>query len=586
MDDFACEIIVTNANPVDGSTETTKGQSSHFHRVSPAPEATDEPTASRDTTPPLETGSDQAGGKPRQGGLRGHFSAFRDKTSIQDRLVEKLLQHVIPDESSEDDEAAENAGLGGAAASASLDADDILASRPGFNLTTMSNNFRRFNARIGVVFRFQVRMIRLFRWRKSSHTLSFLAVYTFVCLDPYLIVLLPLAGLLLGVLIPSFMARHPPLVPQHHHRGGSQTLQVQQQCSAAAAAASMEYSPRGPPLAPAKTVKPVKELSRDFFRNMRDLQNSMEDFSMAHDSVIALLVPMTNFSDEALSSCVFLGLLASFLLLSIAAHLIPWKFAALIGGWAAVLSGHPVAKRMIAAATMSNRKSGRDLPSSSPGKQLGTGAKKVEQAQSALTAWARSDIVLDVAPETREVEIFELQRRVPSAAPVEQSSASPCPSTPETATDEWEPFVFTSSPYDPLSAIRLSGSRPRGTRFFEDVQPPEGWEWSEKKWTLDLWSRDWVEERIITAVEVETEGERWVYDMVSSFDAKGGNGDPVVDYGREREKEKAGEKVASGTSFRSWEEGVSEEGVGRRGGWRRRRWVRLVKRRGFGSNAG
>ncbi len=62
--------------------------------------------------------------------------------------------------------------------------------RPNFTLPTMSNNFRRFNARIGVVFKFQVRMIRLFSWRRPTHTLSFLAVYTFVCLDPYLLVVL------------------------------------------------------------------------------------------------------------------------------------------------------------------------------------------------------------------------------------------------------------------------------------------------------------------------------------------------------------------------------------------------------------
>ena len=97
--------------------------------------------------------------------------------------------------------------------------------------------------------------------------------------------------------------------------------------------------------------------------------------------------------------------------------------------------------------------------------------------------------------------------------------------------------------------------------------PPEAWEWSEKKWALDLWSREWVEERIITGVEVETEGERWVYDIWDERDERTGVVDlPINDKGKQK-----------ATPRPSWEE--NEDGSGRRGDWRRRRWVRLVKRK-------
>ncbi len=87
----------------------------------------------------------------------------------------------------------------------------------------------------------------------------------------------------------------------------------------------------------------------------------------------------------------------------------------------------------------------------------------------------------------------------------------------------------------------------------------------EKKWALDLWSREWVEERIITGVEVETEGERWVYDIYNENESTTGLAETPA-------------KGMSGPQVRvSWEEG--EEGMGRRGEWRRRRWVRMVKRR-------
>lgn len=394
--------------------------------------------------------------------------------------------------------------------------------RPGFTVGAMSNNFRRFNARIGVVFKFQAQALRVLSWRTPSHTLSLLAVYTFVCLDPYLLLVLPLAIALFFVLVPSFVARHPAPV--------SEPDRVR----------NLGYSPRGPPLAPARTVKPVKELSRDFFRNMGDLQNVMEDFSVAHDKIVALVVPKTNFSDEALSSAIFVLLFAAAAFMSIAAHLIPWRFVMLFAGWAGICSLHPTVGALIEQARAQYLASG--------------GEKHEQKAQTAFDEWVRSDIILDEAPETREVEIFELQRRVGEGA-------------------EWEPWLFSPSPYDPLSAGRIAGQRPRGTRFFEDVLPPEGWEWSEKKWALDLWSREWVEERIITGVEVETEGERWVYDIWNEHEA-------------ERQAQEPGTVVEGGATHKkggqtgptiSWEEG--EEGMGRRGEWRRRRWVRMVKRR-------
>lgn len=130
--------------------------------------------------------------------------------------------------------------------------------------------------------------------------------------------------------------------------------------------------------------------------------------------------------------------------------------------------------------------------------------------------------------------------------------------------------MFSPSPYDPLSQARITGERPRGARFFEDVRAPEGWEWSEKKWVLDLWSREWVEERIITGVEVETEGERWVYDMYNENEGMSGVREVVAEGG-------SGARPSVRRHTLSWEEG--EEGEGRRGEWRRRRWVRLVRRR-------
>ncbi|KAI1380745.1 Pex24p-domain-containing protein [Hypoxylon crocopeplum] len=485
MDDYSSDVFVNRDDPIptvvlDGSTPP------------------------RPRTPSTSAELSDAEILSRRKGLRGRLSAFTEKVNIQDQLVEKLLAQVVPldDAQIPQDEPSQKTGSPG-------------VERPNFNLTTMSNNFRRFNARIGVVFVFQARVIRLLSWRRPTHTLSFLAIYTFVCLDPYLLPLLPLTILLLAVLVPSFVARHP---------AAEFSLSSEQ---------AIGYSPHGPPLAPAITVKPVKELSRDFFRNMRDLQNSMEDFSQLHDGIIRLVVPRTNFSDEALSSALFVVLFVACLFMSIASNVLPWRLIFLTLGWVVTFISHPTIQR-----------------------QLQTAHEKhihpqEEKARGWVEKWVERDVILDSAPETREVEIFELQRL---------SNAG-----------EWEPWLFSASPYDPLSAGRIARDRPVGTRFFEDVLPPQGWEWSEKKWALDLWSREWVEERIITGVEVETEGERWVYDIYDeqATEKVGVVEQPTPVKGKEKPKPQPPKP--------SWEEG--EDGDGRRGEWRRRRWVRLVKRK-------
>jgi hypothetical protein len=396
--------------------------------------------------------------------------------------------------------------------------------RPSFSLPVMSGNFRRFNARIGVAFIFENRLIRLFTWRQPTQTLSFLFVYTFICIEPTLLVVLPLAACLFFIMVPAFLARHPP--PPTH-------------------LPTDLYPLSGPPIAGARTIKPTPELSKDFFRNMRDLQNSMEDFSRLHDAVLAFVTPLTNFSNEALSSVLYLILLFTSCLLFIFAHLIPWRFVFLLLGHAVTISGHPFIQDLLTSPTSTTMISERE-----------------HEARGFLLSLSKSDIELETTPEKREVEIFELQYR---ALHDEQG--------------EYEPQIFSPSPYAPLSPSRVAGDRPKGTPFFEDVQPPRGWRWSDKKWTLDLLSQEWVEERCVTGVEVEIEGERWVTDLhyEELSESENGNGKDRKEKEKLKKrgvKEREDREREREVLRRAWEGSVPS----RKGEWRRRRWVRGVER--------
>jgi hypothetical protein len=391
----------------------------------------------------------------------------------------------------------------------------------------MSSNFRRFNSRIGVAFILQNRLIRLFTWTQPTQTLSFLFVWTFLCVDPYLLPVLPLASCLFFVMVPSFLTRHPE--PEYHI--GDADL--------------WQGSFGGPPLAGARTIKPTPEFSKDFFRNMRDLQNCMEDFSTIHDAVIAFLTPLTNFSNENLSSMLYIILLLISCLLFISAHLLPWRFIFLVIGYTLTALGHPTVQDLLA--TPENEK---------------LLSETEHEGRSFLLSLSKHDIELEPTQETREVEIFELQHR---ALHDEHG--------------EYEGFMFSSSPYSPLSPSRISGDKPRGTPFFEDVLPPRGWRWSDKKWTLDLLSREWVEDRCVTGVEVEIEGERWVTDLHYE----------VLESEGEKERAKKAAKLRKKVGSKgSRDIGAEEKEVlrraweshrpSRKGEWRRRRWVRGVER--------
>ncbi|PLN79521.1 Pex24p-domain-containing protein [Aspergillus taichungensis] len=507
--------------------------------------------------PVISAGKTKDDAKPPKSKRSSHTRS--GSRSLQDRLFTKILEQVVPRDGEDGPISVEDR----------LNAAD--AQRPAFSLPLMGNNFRRFNARIGVVFHFQNQVERVLNWKHPSHTFSFLFAYSLICLEPHLLVVLPMMVFLLFVMVPAFLARHPP--PP----------------APSTSSIMPYYSFQGPALAPAKTITPASETSKDFFRNMRDLQNSMADFSDVHDSLVSVFAPLTNFSNERLSSAVFLMVLFATIVLFAVSDLMPWRIIALIGGNVAILSKHPSLQDLLQtiASDFTSERSDRDRAFLSAHKEAleaaGLSLDSLPSDPSAAMSLLGSlaDITLDTYPEEREVEIFEIQWR----------SLAPFSETP------WEHFVFSSLPYDPLSPYRFAGDRPKGCRFFEDVRPPTGWAWKSKKWELDLDCREWVVERMITGVGFEVSGSSpdegsspgdeiggWVWDLPSdeshredtvvakalghdTFDA---DSKPSTDDTKAKRKGK-------GRVSRDFEEKGGAAAL-QMGEWRRRRWVRIVHR--------
>lgn len=404
-------------------------------------------------------------------------------------------------------------------------------------------------------------------------------------------------------MVPGYLARHPapPVINT--------------------SSTTAYYSYDGPATAPAQALKPAPDMSRDFLNNMAHLQRSMGDFSDAYDAVVAALLPAANFSNERLSSTIFLMCTAGVCWLLVTAHLVPWNLVMLVVGDVAILAGSERvrwhAERVVQNLRGEHEKKGDEEDEKKSGlDEKGNPIEEKESPGSKFLDSLKSSIAitLSTSPEIREVEIFELQHKITSSY-----SSSPT----------WETFMFTPTPYDPLCPARIAGDRPRGCRFFEDVQPPEGWTWHGHKWELDLDAKEWVLERMVTGVGVEGvggvfdtgvhhdksagKGEEmggWVWDLpqvdrsqgamynegdesddgedIPAYasedwaDTRPGSGAKLAKVSKETSKEKLKKlkEKTKGKLGKDLEERVWAVGNGEMGGWRRRRWVRLVRRVG------
>lgn len=420
-------------------------------------------------------------------------------SSIQDMLVEKLLNTICLSE--DDFSIAEQ-----------TEPDEKIETCPSFSISLITSNFRRFSTRIGIVFAFQKKAERILRWDTPIHTISFLAVFTFVCLNPYLITILP-PMIFLSLFTTAYTKRYPSTFTMAHN---SQDLIT-----------DYHNTLKG-------NEKPMTERSKDFFRNMRDIQNIMESYSWLHDQITDNVLSLTDCTDELISLNVFISLFFGSFFVFFVSHIIPWQWIVLSVGWIITCANQPVIYYQLR--YLSER----------------VVLSKTSQIKEKINGWMAKNAFLGPS-DVREVEIFELQHL---------SSAG-----------EWESWLLSPTPFTPSMQGCIRSERPEGTRFFEDVQPPSGWEWIESKWTIDLWAREWVEERIITGIEIEDEGERWVYDLRYE----------------EEDDENCGNSLGINTKHISaeiqkltpnWEQSSESERSGRkRGDWRRRRWVRNVKRK-------
>jgi len=293
-------------------------------------------------------------------------------------------------------------------------------------------------------------------WRNPVETISAMVIFSLFVINPQLAISLPFFIVVFALLIPSYESRHPP-PPMSL---SSASLEVTQAISPAP-----------------QTGKPAQELSRDFFMNMRDIQNSMDDFSNAYDLIRGYVLYITTFRDEPLSSTVLAFSTIGCLAMMLFVQFLPMRFIVLIAGNAAILACHPFLFKYIITNYIR--------------------PEEIERIKQRIEQFVKDDYIPPPPSQNvmRTVEIFEWRRLLPPA--------------PGNHLPDWSDSRF--SPFPPQAA--------NSTEKLSAISSPDGYIFGRDEWKIDVDKEKWATERgmnddtgfwIVDGDEFQKEGDGWV----------------------------------------------------------------------------
>lgn len=437
-----------------------------------------------------------------------------------DHLLEKYLRHSIPEE----DRDMFNEKLH----------DPERAKKPGLSLKILASNFKILSTQMSAFFEIQYSLIHLITWRKPTKTLSFLVLYTSICLWPHLILALPLLFLLFGIMIPAYIHRHPMRTPELikvKKRGQSlldffnQSLDdsivmdllnedfdndpysleptssrssevststaIFTQHPISAATVSTDPADVNEKVKKSNKAKRVKS-QMSLMLNMRDLQNLTTDVLSSFDAAEKFWYETAGFKDERLSTFIFYGVILASSIILFLGRFIPWRLIFIQSGWAGIGLCHPNSKKYLLS-IKKNRKRKATVRTEGSNKEKVKEAKKFE----------RNDIIIDDAAEVRIVEIFELQ-------------------TKSLTKNEWTFFRYTNGLFDLKDHVRISGKRPNGVDHLSKVKPPPDWKFDfgyKNNWGIDTNPSEFLQKRLLdnNCLKVDEKSEEgWIYDLLEN----------------------------------------------------------------------
>lgn len=443
----------------------------------------------------------------------------KEQGHFVDRFMEKLVKHTMTDGSEDSEEISSRMN------------DPSRNKKPPLSIRILTSNMKRLSAKMGVFFKLQYGAIHIITWRKPTKTLSVLVLYTAVCLWPHLVVALPLLFLLLGVILPAFLYRHPMDTPElikvrprgqslldflNESSDSSVIMDIfdervpDEEDQALTISSTDSYNATQKPksassiaLTNLDVADEVNKLDKTKFvksqvsmlMNMRDLQNLTTELLNYMDQGERVSTDIVGFKDERLSTFLFYILIAVTSVVLLLGKYIPWRMIFIQSGWAFLLLCHPKAKKYLVAISGKKKKK-------QPVEVVKEKKEKVEEKPTSIFEnFERNDIIVDEKPQVRMVEIFELQKR-------------------DILKHEWTLYGYSKRLFDFKDLVRVSGKLPHGVDSLSKVLPPPEWKYDfgyANNWRLDKKPAEFLAARGINQNHLscrENENEGWIYDSL------------------------------------------------------------------------
>lgn len=451
----------------------------------------------------------------------------KEKSHFIDNFLERMVRHTISDE----DQILIEERL----------RDPERNKKPPLSIRILTHNFKVLSGKMSMFFRLQYGVIHVFTWKKPTRTLSFLVLYTAICLWPHLVLALPLLFLLFQVILPAYNHRHPMRTPEliKVKRRGQLLLDFFNQSLDSSIVMDMisdeylEHAELHPvslwsldstymqlPLAalaistdPIDVNEKIKKKDKTKFVksqvslliNMRDLQNLTTDLLKSLDTGEQLWYETLAFKDERLTTFIFYGVAVASSVVLFLGQFIPWRLIFIQGGWALLALCHPNSKLFLL-----DLKKLKQLSQIKEEQRRASVPEVVvdepENEKEPKKPFDRHDIIIDDAPEVRVVEVYEIQRKSLSR-------------------NEWSFHCYSSRLFDIKDHARLSGKPPTGVNHLLKVIPPPEWKFDigfENNWGIDTDPLTFLRHRLVDLnrfVVEENDPEGWIYDATGDSDS-------------------------------------------------------------------
>lgn len=412
--------------------------------------------------------------------------------------------------------------------------DPDRATQPRLSIKILASNFKTLSSKMSLFFEAQYALVHIITWRKPYKTLTFLVLYTSICLWPHLVLAYPLVFVLFGIIVPGYIHRHPMGTPELikvKKRG--QSLWDFFNESDDHSIVDDVISTDAPEVAPVSSVsleglaayvipgdaseevdvneKVQKKAKTRYVKsqvtllmNMRDLQNLTTDLLKSLGAAEEFWFETAGFKDERLLTFIFYGVAAATSIVLFLGRFIPWRLIFIQSGWVSIILCHPKSKKFLVA-LQKNKKP--------PKKKIET---PEEAADRMGKKFDREDIIVDDAAEIRVVEVYELQ-------------------TKNVLKNEWKHYLYTSTLFDQADPLRAAGKRPaHGVGHLSKVLPPPDWKFDlgyANNWGIDTSPEAFLREMSVDTSHLRiSEGEDdWIYDKEETD-----GGDGIYEFRRRR----------------------------------------------------